>query len=401
MARVILPSGSALVGVGFATLATAFSIRVVFALAMPAIGSDTGWSSLLLSGAMSVALLVSGLLAPFAGRMQDQRGPRTVLLIGLGLIGAGMAILGLAGHPWVVIFGFGAVAGGGFALVSTSVVSTAVASAFARNRGFATGVATSGESAGQFLLIPVFAVLLGATNWRVTCLVSAVLALAVLALVMLAMPASGNAIRDNRSPTNLATDLRFLISQPVFYLLFASYFTCGLTSTGFVESQFMPFVSFCGFAPLPTAAAFGVLSLFNMFGMLISGWLTDRVNRVALLAGIFFVRGLSFVLLLNVGANYQTLAVFAVVFGLADYSTVPVIVSICASHLGIRNLGFAFGLISGGHAVAAALGAIVGGLLFSVTGNYSLMWLVGLWTSLGASAVVLGLTLTRPVSVAA
>jgi predicted MFS family arabinose efflux permease len=61
-----------------------------------------------------------------------------------------------------------------------------------------------------------------------------------------------------------------------------------------------------------------------MFGMLISGWLTDRVNRVALLASIFFVRGLSFVLLLNVGANYQTLAIFAVIFGLADYSTVPV-----------------------------------------------------------------------------
>jgi hypothetical protein len=70
-------------------------------------------------------------------------------------------------------------------------------------------------------------------------------------------------------------------------------------------------------------------------------------------------------------------------------------------HLGIRNLGFAFGLISGGHAVAAALGAIVGGLLFSATGDYSLMWLVGLWTSLGAGAIVLGLTLTRPASAAA
>ena len=138
-----------------------------------------------------------------------------------------------------------------------------------------------------------------------------------------------------------------------------------------------------------------------MFGMLISGWLTDRVNRVALLASIFFVRGLSFVLLLNVGANYQTLAIFAAIFGLADYSTVPVTVSICASHLGIRNLGFAFGLISGGHAVAAALGAILGGLLFSATGDYSLMWLVGLWTSLGAGAIVLALTLTRPASAAA
>ena len=400
MASLRLPHGSMLIGVGFVTLAAAFSIRVVFALAMPLIGSDTGWSPVLLSGAMSLALIVSGILTPVAGRMLDRLGPRVVLMIGLALIGAGMGVLAAATTPWVLAASFGLLAGTGFALVSTAVVSTAVAVVFDQHRGLATGIATSGESAGQFLLTPLFAVLLAATGWRVTFLAAAGLAFAILAIVLFAMRTGrGTAARvtsERPVDASIWSDLRFLAAQPVFYLLFISYFVCGLTSTGFVESQFMPYVTFCGFPPLPTATAFGVLSLFNMFGMLISGWLTDRVNRVLLLASIFFVRGLSFVLLLNVGADYQTIGAFAVVFGLVDYSTVPVTVSLCASHLGVRRLGLAFGLISGGHAVAAAVGAILGGLFFALTGGYSLMWLVGVWTSLGAAALVLGLTLSRP-----
>jgi len=163
----------------------------------------------------------------------------------------------------------------------------------------------------------------------------------------------------------------------------------------------MPYVSFCGFAPVPTATAFGILSFCNMLGMLLSGWLTDRVNRVALLAAIYAARGLTFLLLIGTGADYQTLLLFSVLFGFADYSTVPVTVSLSASHLGVERLGFAFGLISGGHAVAAALGAILGGALFEATGGYALMWLVGVWTSLGAAAITLTLLAMRPPTVAA
>jgi MFS family permease len=158
----------------------------------------------------------------------------------------------------------------------------------------------------------------------------------------------------------------------------------------------MPFAAFCGIPPLPTATAYGLLSLLNLGGMVLAGWLADRIDRVALLAGIYFIRGLTFLLLIGVGTNYQTLLIFAVIFGIVDYSTVPVTVSLCASHLDRRILGFAFGLISGGHSVGAALGAILGGAIFSSTAGYGLMWLTGTWAALGAAVLVLGIYRTRP-----
>lgn len=392
-----------LVAIGFVTLAISLSSRVMFALAMPFIGADTGWDPVFLSAIMSVTLVVTGLLAPLAGRMIDQSGPRTVLLLGLGLISAGMALVAAVPNPVVMTIGFGLVGGGGFAMVSTNVVSTAVALAFTENRGLATGIATSGSSAGQFLFIPLFAILLAATSWRISFAAAALASLVLFGIVALALKPGRRKVTGEGTarPASFVTDLRYLISRPVFYLLFLSYFICGMTSTGIVESQFMPYAAFCGFPPLPTATAYGLLSLLNLGGMVLSGWLTDRVNRVALLASIYFIRGLSFLLLLNVGPSYETLIVFAVIFGLVDYSTVPVTVSLCASHLGTRVLGFAVGLISGGHALGAALGAMLGGVIFAQTGTYGAMWLMGAWTALAASALVLTIYRTTPSAAAA
>ena len=83
------------------------------------------------------------------------------------------------------------------------------------------------------------------------------------------------------------------------------------------------------------------------------------MNRPLLLGGIYVVRGLTFILLVQVGADLETLFLFAVLFGLVDYSTVPVTASLVASHIGIRVMGLAFGLISAGHQMRWHLGRIL------------------------------------------
>ena len=132
--------------------------------------------------------------------------------------------------------------------------------------------------------------------------------------------------------------------------------------------------------------------------MIIAGWLTDRVNRVLLLASIYFIRALTFFLLVGTGAPYEMLIAFAVLFGLVDYATVPVTVSLAASHLGTRVLGLAMGLITCGHQLGSATGAIVGGLLFDANANYSAMWLAGVWSALGAAVLALLIFRTRPLA---
>ena len=176
--------------------------------------------------------------------------------------------------------------------------------------------------------------------------------------------------------------------SPVFHLLFWSYLICGYTTSGVIETHLLPYASFCGFAPLPSATAYGLLSAVNLVGMISVGWLADRMNRPLLLGCIYIIRGITFYVLLNVGTSYETLLIFAVVFGAVDYSTVPVTTSLVASHLGLRVVGFVMGLLTAGHQIGAAIGASLGGYFFAMNATYDLVWVSSIALAIIAGVLV-------------
>jgi MFS family permease len=192
--------------------------------------------------------------------------------------------------------------------------------------------------------------------------------------------------------------LFFLARSPVFHVLFWSFLICGFTTSGVIETHFLPYAVACGFPPLSSATAYGVLSGVNLAGMILSGWLTDRVNRPMLLGGIYIARALCFVLLMQVVGNYPMLLMFAVLFGLFDYSTIPVTASLAASHLGVRVMGLAMGLISAGHAIGGAAGAFLGGWLFDQFARYDWVWIAAIGLAALAGLLALSLRERRAVT---
>ncbi|MGB3147095.1 MAG: MFS transporter [Paracoccaceae bacterium] len=188
----------------------------------------------------------------------------------------------------------------------------------------------------------------------------------------------------------MAEDFHAIIRKPAFHALFWSFLLCGFTSTGVIETHLLPYAAFCGFPPLPSATAYGFLSLVNLGGMIASGWLTDRVNRPTLLASIYLLRALTFIILAQLpGTSIEMLFVFAALFGVVDYATVPVTASLAASHIGIKVMGLAMGLISAGHAIGGAVGAFMGGFIFDLTGGYGLLWTGSVWLAGVAGVMVL------------
>src|SRR4051794_8773055 len=97
----------------------------------------------------------------------------------------------------------------------------------------------------------------------------------------------------------------------------------GFTASGLIGAPLLPYAAACGFPPLESATAYGVLSAVNLGGMVLAGWLTDRMSRPMLLAGIYVFRGFAFILLIWAARDIQLLFAFAVLFGLTDYATVP------------------------------------------------------------------------------
>lgn len=370
------PNAWFLVAVGFLALAVSFSVRAILGLAMPVIERELGWSYSFLSGVGATALMVTAIVAPFAGRAIDARGPRLLLAGGLILIAAGAAVVSVATSELLFIVAFGLVAALGFTAVGTNVVAAAIAKRFVSGRGLATGIGTAGATAGQLLVVPLVAVLMQTGSWRDGFL--ALSAVAILLALVAAVALPGRPARDAGAPSEtgelMAVGILSLIREPVFHILFWSFLICGFTSSGVIETHLLPYASFCGFPPLPSATAYGILCAVNMAGMILSGLLTDRMHRPTLLGAIYLARAATFILLIYIAPDIRLLYLFAVLYGLFDYSTVPVTVGLAASHLGVHRLGLVMGLISGGHALGGAAGAFAGGILFDTTGGYALLW---------------------------
>lgn len=163
---------------------------------------------------------------------------------------------------------------------------------------------------------------------------------------------------------------------------------CGYRTAGVIETHFLSYAALCGFGPVPSAAAYDVLSAVNMLGMIGAGWLTDRMNRVVLLGSIYVLRGVTLLILMNVGTSYEMPVVFTVAFGAVDYATVPVTASLVAGHIGLRVMGLAMGLISAGHSLGAALGAWSGGYIFDLTMRYDWVWMISAALAAGARLMV-------------
>lgn len=383
--------GWAVVAVGFVVLALSFSYRNLLQLTMSGMESELGWSRSLVSSGATVALLTMALVNLFGGMLVDRYGSRLLLAAGCASLGLGMLGVAAVHAAWQFVLAFGVLVGAGFGLLATSVVGSAVAQFFAERRGLALGIATAGGPAGQMTLIPLAALLLGALGWRAVFAVAGIAALLVAPLAGRALAGSAPAAKPAAARPGVGADFRYLLRNPVFHLLFWGFLLCGFTSIGVIETHFVPYAVLCGFAPTTSANAFGFLSVLNLAGILLAGWLADRVDRVLLLAAIYALRGLTFLLLFRITGDPVMLFAFAGIYGLFDYATVPVVASLVASHLGLRVMGFSMGLIAMAHQLGAALGAMGGGVLFDLSRSYTALWAISLVLALVAGALSLGI----------
>ena len=385
------PYGWLVVGVCFFSLMAAYAARSSIGLMMPLWEEDPGWTRGLASGAGAMVLVLMAAVSPAAGAIIDRFGPRAVCAAGLAAVGAGLLLTATGTANWQLFAFYGALLGLGSGAIAMPMVSAAVAHYFSTGQGFASGVGFSGATGGQLLALPALGLLVAALGWRGTyvALGLTILLLAALAWAVLRGWTPRAEAGDGRAADPIGRRLSYLAGNTTFWLLLGGFLICGFTTAGVIEVHLIPYAAFCGFGPVEGATAYGVHGGFNMAGVILAGAFADRFHRPRMLAGIFFLRAVLFVLLLHVGTDLPLLFLFAALYGFMNFATLPIIASIVASRLGVGVIGLALGLIFGAHWLGAAAGAFLGGHLYRLFARYDELWLVSIAAVIAAGFLML------------
>ena len=383
-------------GLCFLTTLTSAGVRSSPSVLIHPLEAEFGWSRALIASAISMNLLLFGVASPISGWLIDRYGPRIVMLASLLLL-----IFGVSGTMamtefwefflvWGIIVGLGA---GGVGSVLTATVGNRW---FVARRGLALGILGSASSTGQIIFLPLFMAMITYTGWRMGSMALIIVAVILLPLIYLFMrddPAdvglepygagqpmaasSGGAaaLRGLRSP-NASITLREVLRSPTFWLLASSFFICGGTANGLIGTHLIPHEIDRGIPQMAAASLLGVMGGLNMVGTIFSGWMIDRVQPQKWLALVYALRGGS-LLLLPFVHDLSGFFVFAVIYGLDWFATVPPSMAITADTFGKQNVGKVYGWIFMSHQIGAAIMASVAGALRTWMGDYHFAFLSG------------------------
>ena len=380
------PYGWIVVSIMFLILGLVITARSSLGLMIPQWEGEFGWDRTFLASGGAIMLVVIGGLAPVAGLLIDRLGSRIVYVVALVVVGIAMAATAAMTETWQFLWIYCISAGIGFSAISAPMIATTIALYFEEHRGIATGIATSGATGGVMLLMPALAIGVETIGWRTSFVVMGIACAGLAVLTRLMIKREGGQRQGTQlKSSRFALDLKAILWGRTFWLLFGGFVICGFTTVGAIRVHLLPYAASCGFPPVESATAFGVLAVFSMIGMIGCGWLADRYHRPMLLAGIYFMRAFTFILLMYVANDISLLFIFAVIFGIFDFSTFPAVASIVASHLGLRSMGLTMGLLFAGHSFGGAAGSFLGGWLFDLFQIYDWMWNVSFALSLIAA----------------
>ncbi|MDY0742935.1 MFS transporter [Paucibacter sp. R3-3] len=351
------------------------------------LASEFGWSTSQISSALALRFALFGLMGPFAAVLMDRFGMRAVMCTALTLVGGGMLMAAGITQLWQLWLLWGVMLGVGSGM--TALVLGAVVSSrwFATRRGLVMGLLTASAATGQLACLPIAAWMIEHWGWRAPLAPLGFICLGVMALVWLLMRnrpsdigvhpfgaepgAPAPAVAPKMTMATPFIALREASTKPAFWLLAGTFFICGLSTNGLVQTHFISLCGDRGLGPVPAASVLAMMGAFDFVGTIASGWLSDRYDSRKLLFWYYGLRGLSLMWLPHADYSLYGLSLFAMFYGLDWIATVPPTVRLTAQTFGTEKVGLVFGWIFASHQIGAAVAAWGAGMSRTLLLTYS------------------------------
>lgn len=380
---------------------TAIGLLFSYGLFFKIFEDEFGWSRTVLSSCISIAFLMMGILAIFAGRLNDRYGPTAVVTTSGLAYGAGFALIPLASEPWHLFAIFATLIGLGLSTHDVVTLST-VARWFERRRGAMTGVVKVGTATGQIAVPPFAALLIATLGWRTALVTLGVLAAFLMVMAALAMkspPGGPSPGRENRAPDSapdsapdLGPDFAAVRRTRIFWTLCAVqflFFPALMTIPLHIVVHGMDL----GLTAAVAATLLSVTGASSIVGRLTVGTLVDRIGGRNAYVLCFVPLIGSLAVLAFIQSPWALFAVL-VFYGFAHGGLFTVVSPTIAEYFGTRAHGASFGVVLFFGTVGGSLGPIMAGRVFDVTGSYDLAF--GGLAALTALGLALVLSLPPP-----
>ena len=352
-----------------------------------------GWSRTEIGTGQSLSTLVIVLTAPFAGRLIDRYGLRSVASISLLLYGLVLWATSHMTGSLIMFYGL---------MILTTLVGVAsspiaftraINGWFSKHRGLALGLSLTSTGVAAFLIPKYLTPYVAEHGWRAGFFVMFCIVMIALPIVWLLIREQPEEDQKSAADSKLAltgATFKEATNTRTFWTMSILFFLIAFAVLGLIPS-FIPLLQDAGFTPAKAGAMAGIMGLSVMIGRIITGLLVDRIFAPYVTAAIFTLVALGCLSLGLGGIAYALPA--AIALGMAIGAEADLIGFFTARYFGLKNYGAIYGFQYSMFSLGAATSPIVAGYIWDTTGNYDVA-LIGASVLLGVS-VIIALTLPR------
>ena len=375
--------------VGCFIIVVSFAVRASFGVFQIPIADGFGWLRSEFSLAIAIQNLAWGIGQPIFGAIAERIGDRKAIILGALMYAAGLILSSFAISPqahqmYEILVGFG-VAGTGFGVI-LAVVGRASSD---EHRSMSLAMATAAGSAGQVIGAPLAEYLLTLMSWQNVFIVFA--AMILFTLLSLPMMKSPKAATRQELEESMGEILVKALKDPSYTMIFLGFFSCGY-QLAFVTAHFPAFVTeLCGpIMPggalhsmgITTTSALGAMAISligftNILGTLLAGYLGKRYTKKYLLSAIYAGRTVIAAWFIMTPMTPTTVLIFSAAMGSLWLATVPLTSGLIAHIYGLRYMGTLYGIVFFSHQLGSFAGVWLGGKMYDVYGDYTVVWWVG------------------------
>ena len=338
--------------------------------------------------AIGIQMLMWGLTGPIFGAIADKYGGHKAITLAFVFYILGIYFLYTGPNTGLFFqLHLGILVGIGLGGTAISIPMSIVGKHFPlSNRTIAMSFVTAVGSFGYFLS-PIFTnYSLSQYGWNYTLYLFAIFLVIGFFIAFFVKSPLNSEILEQKSDQTAKEALSEAFSNKSYNLLVSGFFVCGFHIT-LVGTHVPKYVIDRGLEDWTAAAILSLIGLFNIFGSLLSGYLSTKMSKKIILSAIYLLRGISIVLFIFLPASNISAFIFGASFGFLWLSTVPATSGIVAHLFGTKYLGMLYGIVFLSHQVGSFFGAYLGGLFYDLYGSYDYAWYLAIALSVFAGLI--------------